>query len=167
MTGLERDILQWVASWPLGPAIMTRPWAFPTLETLHFMGVCFLFGSLLLVDLRLLGVLRGGRPGLTFTFLWVTLLSFALLLLTGIAFFSTNPMNYWSNPVFKIKMTLIVFAGLNAAIFTLFEHRQILALGSEGRASAFSRWAAALSLASWTLVLFAGRSLPLFDTGQG
>src|SRR3546814_14171183 len=82
MTELERQILQWFADAWLGPAIMRVPWLFPTLESLHFIGVCFLFGSLLLVDLRLLGFLRGGSAGLAFAYLWITVGAFALLLAT-------------------------------------------------------------------------------------
>src|SRR3546814_2080239 len=95
MTDLERQILQWFADAWLGPAIMRVPWLFPTLESLHFIGVCFLFGSLLLVDLRLLGFLRGGSAGLAFAYLWITVGAFALLLATGLCFFFTNPFNYW------------------------------------------------------------------------
>lgn len=167
MTDIEREIIQWFASGSIGPYIMSVPWLFPTLETLHFLGVCLLFGSLLLVDLRLLGVLRGGQMGLAFTYLWITVGSFALLAATGAGFFLTNPFNYWSNPVFKIKLALIAFAGLNAIAFTLFEHRQLLKLGPDLQARPFTKIASALSLTAWTLVLFAGRSLPLFDSGQG
>src|SRR3546814_16897887 len=88
MTDLERQILQWFADAWLGPAIMRVPWLFPTLESLHFIGVCFLFGSLLLVDLRLLGFLRGGSAGLAFAYLWITVGAFALLLATGLCFSS-------------------------------------------------------------------------------
>jgi hypothetical protein len=167
MNETERSILHWFGDFWIGPAIMRIPWMFPTLETLHFIGVCVLFGSLLLVDLRLLGFLRGFRPASSFTFLWLTVGAFLVLLTTGLGFFFTNPYNYWSNPVFRIKVVLIILGGLNALIFTFAEHRKLVAAGPDYETDTFTRWAAGLSLGMWTLVLFAGRSLPLFDTGQG
>lgn len=167
MTDLERQILQWFADAPLGPAIMGTWWVFPTLESLHFIALCFLFGSLLLVDLRMIGFLRGGKAGSTFTYLWVTLGAFTVLALTGAGFFFTNPFNYWLNPAFKLKMGLIALAGINAGIFTMFEHRKVTAMEPDAETDGLTRTTAALSLILWTLILFAGRSLPLFDTGQG
>ena len=164
---MERSILQWFADSPIGPKIMSIPWMFPTLESLHFLGVCLLFGSLLVVDLRLLGVVKGVRMASTFTFLLVTIGSFALVALTGLGFFFTNPFNYWHNPVFKIKMVLVLLGGLNAAAFTLLEHRKLAALGPDASGGRLTQVAAGLSLGMWACVLFAGRSLPLFDTGQG
>ena len=49
------------ASW-IGQTVRDIPWMFGFLEFTHFVGLCVLFGSLLLVDLRLIGVLRGGHP---------------------------------------------------------------------------------------------------------
>lgn len=167
MTQLERSVVQWFADAWLGPAIMRIPWLFPTLETLHFIAVCVLFGSLLLVDLRLLGYLRGFRPGATFPYLGLTIGAFLVLLMTGLGFFFTNPFNYWSNPVFQFKVVLIILGGINAVVFTLVEHRKLVVAGPNYETDPFTRVAAILSLGMWTLVLFAGRSLPLFDSGQG
>src|SRR3546814_19197005 len=136
---------------------MRVPWLFPTLESLHFIGVCFLFGSLLLVDLRLLGFLRGGSAGMAFAYLWITVGAFALLLATGLCFFFTNPFNYWSNPVFKIKMVLVMLGGTQAAVFTILEHRQVLALVPDLATGPFTRTSAHPSHALWVILPFPGR----------
>jgi hypothetical protein len=167
MGDIEGQVLQWMADSSLRGAIMGNFWVFPTLETLHFIGVCLLFGSLLLVDVRLMGFLRQVPIGSALSFLPITIGAFLLLLATGIAFVFSNPFNYWANPAFKLKLLFIFLGGLNAILFTLFEHRKMIALGADEDTNGFTKVAAGLSLAFWTLVLVCGRSMPLFDTGQG
>ena len=167
MTELEHDILTWFANAPVGPWIGSIPWVFPALEGIHFIAVCALFGSLLLVDLRLLGVLRGAAPAQTFGFLWITMVSFGILLLSGLGFFFTSPFNYWGNWAFVTKMALVVLAGVNAAVFTLLEHRKLSVAGASYETNVFTRISALSSLVLWIAVLTLGRSLPLFDSGQG
>jgi len=166
MNDLVRTLIE-LFTMPLGPYLMSIKWFFPMLETLHFIALCFLFGSLLLVDLRLIGFVRGIQPARTFVFLWITLVSFAMLLITGVLFLICNPSAYWPNTAFQIKLLLIFLAGLNAAFFTIAEHRKLSVAGPDYETDTLTKSAAWASLILWTAVLFLGRSLPLFDTGQG
>jgi len=78
-------------------------------------------------------------------------------------FFAADPMMYWPSPAFKLKMFLILLAGLNALVFTLVEHRHALVLGEDDQASTFMKVSAGLSLSFWLLVLLLGRLLPAFE----
>ena len=122
-----------------------------------------LVGGILIVDLRLLGYIRPIPVRAALAFLPFVIVGFVINLLTGIVFFSADPMMYWPNPAFKLKMFLILLAGLNALIFTLIEHRHALALGEDDQATTFMKVSAGLSLSFWLLVLLLGRLLPAFE----
>jgi hypothetical protein len=72
-------------------------------------------------------------------------------------------MMYWPSPAFKLKMFLILLAGINALLFTLFMHKRALALGEGDQATTFMKVSAGLSLSFWLLVLLLGRLLPAFE----
>jgi hypothetical protein len=84
-------------------------------------------------------------------------------LLTGIEFFMADPFMYWPNPAFKLKMFLILVAGLNALVFTVMEHRHVLVMGDDEKTSTFTRVTAVLSLSLWFCVILLGRLLPTFE----
>ena len=90
-------------------------WLYPTVETLHLWGVGALFGSILLVDLRLLGLGRGLelRPLLRFA-VPVTISGFALAGATGLLMFIAHPSEFIASTLFVLKMTLLMLLGLNA-----------------------------------------------------
>src|SRR5215831_20671799 len=135
----EADILHWIRDTSLGVAVRQSRWMFATGETLHFLGLSLLVGGILIVDLRLLGFLRHISMRSALSFLPFAIIGFVINLLTGILFFTADPMMYWPNPAFRLKMFLILLAGINALIFTLFKHRQALALGDDDQATTFMK----------------------------
>jgi hypothetical protein len=148
----------------LGETIRDSAFLFPTLEAVHFFGLCLLLGAMLLVDLRLVGFVRGpARPMLTFTRLAIA--GFAINLLSGIGFFVSNPANYAGNPLFWIKMGLVLLAGLNVAWFELIERGRILALPEGADTPKRAKLVGALSLALWFSVIVLGRFLPVLGVG--
>ena len=50
------SFLEWCDATALGAGVRNSMWLFPAIEAIHLLGLCVLGGSLLLVDLRLLGV---------------------------------------------------------------------------------------------------------------
>src|SRR5580658_6846239 len=102
----EADILHWIKETALGETVRESTWLFATGETLHFIGLSLLFGSLLIVELRLLGFLRGIPVRAALDFLPFALLGFLINLATGIEFFTADPFMYWPNPAFRLKMFL-------------------------------------------------------------
>jgi hypothetical protein len=121
-------------------------WWFPLLESFHVLGVVMLLGSLLMVDLRLLGAtartytieaMSAGVIG------WAWL-GFALALVSGTGMFISRPSHYAANPAFQSKLVLLVLAGVNLALFKRL-----------GRMPA--KLAAGVSLLLWAGVVVAGR----------
>ena len=162
----EKAVLDAIAaSWP-GQVMHQVTWLFAVGETIHFIGLSFLMGAMLVVDLRLLGVMKQIPLKSVLALLPIAIFGFALNLISGVAFFFSNPLSYWPNPAFKLKMFLIVLAGLNALYFEVFEHKPIVAAADQhGDTTMHTKVTAALSLALWLLVIFWGRSLPTFEGG--
>jgi hypothetical protein len=158
----ETEIMMWFSTlWP-GPIVRDSAWLFSFGETLHFIGLCVLLGTLLFVDLRLLGFLKSIPVKSVLAVLPWGIFGFVLNAATGWLFFTSNPTLYWGNSAFRIKMLLIMLAGINALIFTVVEHRQVALLGPGEDTPAFTKTTAALSLILWFGVLLIGRMLPLF-----
>ena len=157
----EVEILHRIKETWLGEIVRESTWLFAAGETLHFVGLSMLFGALLIVDLRLLGFMRSVPIRAALAFLPFAIIGFTINLLTGIEFFVNDPFMYWPNPAFRLKMFLILVAGLNALIFTLMEYRHLLK--DDESTSLFTRATAALSLTLWLTIMLLGRLLPSFE----
>lgn len=132
--------------------------ALPAVNALHVIGVGLLFGTILLVDLRLLGVAGGARSfrRTAHELLPLTWIGFALALLTGAMMFAANAATYVGNTAFLTKMGLLLLAGLNMAVFELATARGAEAWDT-GRVPAAGRVAGGLSVLLWLSVIFFGR----------
>lgn len=157
--------LEWFKqAWP-GPLVRSTSWFFSFGEILHFIGLCLLLGSLLVIDLRLMGFFKKLSVRSVLSFLPYTLFGFLLNAASGWIFFTSNPASYIENPAFLLKMGLIALAGVNALAFTLLEHRRMLLIGPGEDTPALSKALAASSLLLWFGVLLLGRWLPIFTVG--
>lgn len=134
-------------------------YAYPAAEALHIVGLALLFGSIALVDLRLLGV---GRPvplkALVRFAVPLSLVGFAIAATAGAAMFTAHAEEFITQPVFLTKMALIVAGGVNAALLHAGALREP-AWDASDRAPARVRAAAVLSLAVWLSVIVCGRLL--------
>ncbi|MCT8126167.1 DUF2214 domain-containing protein [Alishewanella sp. BS5-314] len=130
--------------------------AYPALSALHILGIALLLGNILLLDLRLLGVLRQSALSDLFK-LFSRLAGIGLLLAigSGVLLFSVQPLQYLSNQAFLLKMLLLALALLNLLIVHLSRAWQQACSG--GPVSNSLKLAAASSLLLWLTILFAGR----------
>lgn len=136
--------------WPPIVWLKTNAYAYPTLETMHIVAIALVFGTLWIVDLRLLGVIRTFDARLLAkTLLPWTLAGFALALLTGLTMFTSRVGDFISNPAFIIKMGLLLAAGANAAV--------LHARGALDDGNPITQAQAALSIAIWIAIIFCGR----------
>src|SRR5512140_947676 len=107
----------------IGDGMVNLKWGWPASETVHFIGLSLLFGVVLLVDLRMLGFLKGIPFSTLHRLLPWGVLGFGVNVVTGILFFIGAPPDFYvNNPVFIWKLALILVAGANALYFTVFEH---------------------------------------------
>jgi len=159
----EADILHWIRDTWLGATVRESRWIFASGEILHFVGLSLLVGGILIVDLRLLGFIRRVPIRAALAFLPFVIAGFLINLLTGIVFFSADPMMYWPSPAFKLKMFLILLAGLNALVFIVMAQRKTLSLRDDESTGTLAKVTAGLSLSLWLCVLLLGRLLPAFE----
>ena len=130
--------------------LKTNPLVYPSLEVGHIVGIALVFGTLWVIDLRILGRMRGFDVNeLARHILPWTLFGFSLAALTGLTMFVTRIGDLINNPAFILKIILLFAAGANAAV-----------LHARGRIDADSRLTkaqAVLSIAIWLAVIFCGR----------
>lgn len=143
---------------PLGTALRESVWLYPTVETIHIVGFALLFGSIVVVDLRLLGLRRSVALGPLMSFvLPITLLSLLLVVPTGLLLFAAHANDLVGNRAFVIKMGLLFFAAINALMFHAGPYRAEIEAPPGHRARGSTRLFATLSIALWISILVAGR----------
>jgi hypothetical protein len=140
---------------------------FPFIESVHVMALGVVFGTILVVDLRALGVASTNRPftRLSSELLRITWGAFAVSALTGSLMFVTNARVYAHNTAFLIKMVLLAIAGLNMAVFHLTAGRSVASWDQAPAAPKAGRITAAASLALWLGIILAGRVIGFTTTG--
>lgn len=161
----ETAILQWLHDSAVGMFMRDTAWAWPLFETLHFMGLCVMFGSIGVLDLRLLGVAPQIPLKPAFRFIPVAIGGFMVNAITGIGFFCGDPFRYAINISFQLKMLLVLLAGLNALWFEFAERRKLEALPDDVVVDVQAKFIAAASIALWIGVIIFGRLIPYIGTG--
>jgi uncharacterized membrane protein len=151
----------------LASGIRNSLYYFPFLESIHVIGLSLVFGTIVIVDLRLLGVASTRRPfeRVSNDLLKWTWAAFAIVAVTGALMFMTNARVYTGNTAFRIKLILLALAGLNMMMFELTAGRTIPRWDHDRTAPAIGRIAAALSILLWIAVIFAGRVVGFTTTG--
>jgi hypothetical protein len=159
----EVHVLNWIKHSPPGELMRSVSWLFPACQAVHFTGMSLLFGAIGLVDLRILGFFKSIPIPAVLKLVPIAIVGFALNAITGAAFFVNNPQQYWPNPMFKLKMAVIAWGGLNALYFTFAEHRKLTHVGADFEPDFQSRVLAGTSIVFWLIVIVAGRLLPTFE----
>ena len=152
-------LLQTLQSWPWAVFIHKTPWAFTTVQVAHFFAVSLVFGTISIVDLRLLGFAATKRPfaELSRQLLPFTWAAFVFAVITGLFMFSSQAADYFVNPAFWIKMSLIVLAGINMMIFEFNTVRDVEKWNLDATPPPRVRLAGGISIACWALVIVLGR----------
>jgi hypothetical protein len=146
-----------------GVAVFLRSsqYIYPLVNAAHILGFALLVGTIAALDARILGYARqipladAARLLLPFT-----IGGLLLAIVTGAALFSVKPEEYWANPVFLVKLGLIVLAFANALSLRVRPAWRVALEG--GVVSSGLRVSAVLSLCLWVAVLVAGRLIAFF-----
>ncbi|MEJ0035632.1 MAG: DUF6644 family protein [Gammaproteobacteria bacterium] len=133
--------------------------AMPVVESIHVLAAATVFGTIFIVDLRLLGVPNVRRPftRISDEMLRLTWTAFFVALITGALMFAANANTYVENTAFRCKMVLLLLAGLNMAIFQLVTFRTVGNWNTDVRPPTAARVAGALSILVWLSVIFFAR----------
>ena len=150
----------------LATRIRDALWLFPLIESTHVIGLSLVFGTILIIDLRLLGIASTHRSfkQMASDILKWTWAAFALTALTGSLMFITNARVYYHNFYFRMKMLMLVLSGVNILIFELTAGRTIHRWDNNPSAPRAGKTAAALSLAMWISIIIAGRLIGFTTT---
>ena len=161
------SVMDWMTSTWVNNLVIGYAWSWPTLESLHFLALCLLMGSLLIMDLRLIGFQRIIPLRAVHSLMPIAIVSFAVNLITGVGFLFGDPYTYAANYAFWVKMSLIGLAGVNFLVYFTKVEPAILRLGPNEPTPALAKAVGVMSLMFWFGVLSYGRLLPYLGTGGG
>jgi hypothetical protein len=154
----------WVRStWLHAFVVAHEPWVWPLCETLHYLGLSLLLGTVGLFDLRVLGIAKGVSPRALHRLVPWGVAGYGLNVLTGIVFFSGHPDQYFYNNAFRFKALFMAVAGANILVFyftSIVEDMKSMAPGA--KAALLVKLVGGISLSMWIGVLICGRLLTFF-----
>ena len=149
--------LEWLQGTWIGTTVAESLWGYPTLETVHTIGMALMIGSLGLINLRVLGF-KSDLPLLeTRQLLPLAWLGFTLNAISGTLLFTSDAIYFFSSYTFRIKILLIVLGGVNAALLGAKIFREAPAGAVAVVPSAGAKWLAGTSLVFWFGAVICGR----------
>jgi hypothetical protein len=142
----------WLESSGLAQALQASGWLFPAINTVHVLALALVYGTIAMVDLRILRLAFRREPLARFTaallpWAWTAFVAAAA---SGALMFIAGAERYAVNPAFQLKMALLLAAGLNMLAYRLLRPQR-------NEASRSARASAALSLFLWTGIIASGR----------
>ncbi|MGB9069017.1 MAG: DUF6644 family protein [Candidatus Acidiferrales bacterium] len=153
--------LQWLYDTHFSGMMRESLWAEPIVETIHVLTLTLFLGFAVMLDMRLLGVVlkRRRMSEVLAQFNPWLFAGFAVMILTGMLLFCGDPISFWSTTFFKVKMIMLVLAGLNVLIFNATIGRKVAQWDLDPRTPGQAKIAAVVSLVLWVLIIAAGRGI--------
>ena len=155
------QVCEWLESTRLAELVTQSLYGFQILVAMHLTGLGLSVGMVIWFDLRLLGkvlttipvseVYRRLAP-------WMVT-GFVVMFASGATIFVGFATAAYSNPYFRLKLVMIALAGLNAALFHVFTQRRLAGWDTWTHPPAAARAAGVISIASWVVVVLAGRMM--------
>lgn len=154
-----QSLFEWLESWPVSVGIRQSSWMFPAFESVHVIAITLVVGSILVVDLRVLGLASRRRrvSALSAEILPWTWGAYAIAVVSGAFLLAAKAHTYFANIEFQLKMALMFAAGLNMMVFHLGPYRTVNDWDVGRPAPALARVACGLSLILWILIVAMGR----------
>lgn len=145
---------------PLARAMRESLWMYPIVEIVHIVGFVILVGSVVMFDLRVLGLSKQiPVRALSRHLLPWSLAALVLIVPTGLLMFSAHAADFLDNGAFQLKMALLLTAAINAAYFHTGPYRTVQWWDTGVRAPLAAQASVALSLVLWIAVISCGRLL--------
>jgi hypothetical protein len=152
---------QWLAETPGSIALHESLYMYPLVESAHVLTLCLFLGMAAIFDLRLLGwtfvdvpvseIKRRLNP-------WMVA-GFVVMVATGALLFYAIPVRSYQNVFFRIKVVMLILAGLNAFVFHSGIDRRVAAWDRDRVPPRAARRAGATSLVLWAVIVVAGRMI--------
>ena len=155
------EVCRWLEGTRGSIALHESIWVYPIVESVHVLTLCLFLGLTVMIDLRLLGaglletpvskVIRRLGP-------WM-LAGFAVMVVSGALLFYAVPVKTYLNIFFRLKMTFLLMAGLNVAVFHFTTSRAMPRWDLDRRLPLRVRLAGGVSLLLWAAVAVCGRMI--------
>ena len=155
------QICEWLETTRVAELVTQSLYGFQTLVAIHLFGLGLSVGMVIWFDLRLLGKVLTAIPvSAVYRRLapWMVL-GFVLMFASGATIFVGFATAAYSNPYFRAKLITLAIAGLNAAIFHFSTQKHLAGWDAWTHPPAGARLAGAISIASWVVVVMAGRMM--------
>jgi len=153
-------VFEWMESTPVAQTIRHSAKLIALLESIHLIGLTLLLGSILMVDLSLLGLGIGRSPAsrIARELSGWTAAGLAIMLSSGPLILSSEAIRCYRTPAFWTKMALLAVA----VIFHFTIHAKVVFEEPPARRLS-ARWTACLSLGLWISVALAGKAIAIFQ----
>ena len=153
------EFCHWLDQTAVGAAIRQSLWLFPAIETVHLLGMAALVGTITVLDLRLLGWAMPQRrvsqvAARLLPWAW---LGFGVQVVTGALLFSSEAVKIYGNPAFRLKMLLLLLAGVQAVIFQTVVYRKLTAWDERPSPPVMAKVMGTISILLWVAIVTAGR----------
>lgn len=156
---------QWIYQTRFSTSIRESVWMFPIIESIHVLSITVLVGTIVIFDLRLLGLLMNREPvsNIAKQVLPWTWAGFAIMLVTGLLLSIAEAATNYYNLAFRIKLVLLLLVGLNPLIFHFSIFRAVSNWDLAKSAPLRARVAAVCSLVLWAGIIVAGRMIAYLE----
>jgi hypothetical protein len=151
--------LEWLEGLAWTTAIRESTWGYPIVETAHVASIVAFAGLVIMMDLRLVGLAFTDAPLMQIQrrlFPW-QMAGFVPSTATGLLLCCIDPLRYYGNVFFRVKLVLLALAGLNALAFHLTTSRRIGRWDEDLQVTATARLAGVVSLVLWSAIIVSGR----------
>ena len=154
-------VCRWLEGTSGSIALHESIWTYPIVESVHVLTLCWFLGLTVMMDLRLLGASFSATPVSQFIRrLWPWMAAgFAVMAASGALLFYAAPVKTYFNIFFRLKVILLVMAGLNAGAFHFITSRTMPQWDLEKKLPVGARLAGAVSLVLWAAVAVCGRMI--------
>lgn len=141
---------------------MYSAYGWPFVESVHFIALATLLGTVGLFDLRALGLARGVPLIELHKLVPFGVAAYLVNVCTGAIFFISAPDQYLYNPAFQLKLASMAVAGVNVIVFYAAFAKGLKTVPARGLPAWPIRLIAAISLTSWLAVIVFGRLITMF-----
>ncbi|MGF1457151.1 MAG: DUF6644 family protein [Alphaproteobacteria bacterium] len=156
-----RDLIVWLNETAWSVYLRESFIVWPVLEATHVLTIMLFVGTIIMVDLRLLGLAYTRVPvsEMTDRILPWTIAGFIVMVVTGLVLFYAKPLVYYHNIFFRVKLLVLIAALANIWVFHRRVQKDRAVWDGGGRLPVTARLSAAVSLSAWIAIVVAGRMI--------
>ena len=151
----------WIQDTGWATSLLMSAYLYPTVLSAHLAGIAIFGGAILVTDLRLLGVLWRNQPvaDIVDSLRAPKRIGFLIVAACGLLLASSKAEEYYYNPFFRAKLTLLLLVAVHALMFRSGVYNDPAALDQARKMPGKAKLAAALSLLLWTSIACVGRGI--------